>query len=60
MQRFPSFFPSSSSPSALSRTGFIPGKGFVADPGLRSVAPGRGDIKVAPVSVCHHVSTIGH
>src|SRR6185436_2001035 len=37
----------------------IPGKGFVADPGLVGVAPGKGVIMIAPVSVCHQVSTIG-
>ena len=29
-------------------------------PGLVGVAPGRGVIMCPPVSVCHHVSTIGH
>ena len=28
-------------------------------PGFLSIAPGRGDIIIPPVSVCHHVSTIG-
>ena len=37
----------------------IPGKGKVADPGLVGVAPGSGEIMMAPVSVCHHVSTMG-
>src|SRR2546425_8788717 len=37
----------------------IPGKGRVADPGLVGTAPGTGDTMMAPVSVCHHVSTIG-
>src|SRR4051812_37020740 len=36
-----------------------PGSGFVAEPGLVGVAPGTGEIIVHPVSVCHHVSTIG-
>ena len=31
----------------------------MAEPGLRVVAPGSGLIMMAPVSVCHHVSTIG-
>ena len=31
----------------------------MADPGLRVVIPGSGEIKIAPVSVCHHVSTTG-
>jgi len=37
----------------------IPGKGLVAEPGLVEMAPGSGVIKIAPVSVCHQVSTIG-
>jgi hypothetical protein len=28
-------------------------------PGLVGVTPGSGEIMIAPVSVCHHVSTIG-
>src|SRR5687768_1754871 len=46
--------PWSSTTSAL-----IPGSGKVAEPGRRVVAPGRGEIMMAPVSVCHHVSTRG-
>ena len=37
----------------------MPGSGKVALPGLRVVAPGSGLIMMAPVSVCHQVSTIG-
>ncbi len=36
-----------------------PGKGWVAEPGLVAVMPGSGVIMIAPVSVCHQVSTIG-
>src|SRR5439155_16580498 len=36
------------------------GKGNVAEPGLSVVTPGSGEIMMAPVSVCHHVSTTGH
>src|ERR1017187_9544823 len=36
-----------------------PGDGFVADPGLVAIAPGIGESMMCPVSVCHHVSTIG-
>jgi len=32
----------------------------VAEPGRKVVAPGRGEIMMAPVSVCHQVSTTGH
>src|SRR5215208_981788 len=38
----------------------MPGKGQVALPGLVGVMPGRGVIMMPPVSVCHHVSTMGH
>ncbi len=38
----------------------MPGSGLVALPGLVGIAPGSGEIMIAPVSVCHHVSTIGH
>src|SRR4051794_27374909 len=37
----------------------MPGSGNVADPGFSVVAPGSGLIMMAPVSVCHHVSTTG-
>src|SRR5579875_2114925 len=47
-------FPSLSTTSAL-----MPGSGRVADPGLASVTPGSGEIMIAPVSVCHQVSTTG-
>src|SRR5437588_6672060 len=38
----------------------MPGKGRLADPGLSAVIPGRGVIRIIPVSVCHQVSTTGH
>src|SRR3954471_23548494 len=37
----------------------MPGSGVIAEPGLQLVTPGSGEIMMAPVSVCHHVSTIG-
>ena len=37
----------------------MPGSGTCALPGLVSVTPGSAEIMIAPVSVCHHVSTIG-
>ncbi len=37
----------------------MPGSGCVQEPGLVGVAPGIGLIMIAPVSVCHQVSTIG-
>jgi hypothetical protein len=46
-------------PSVSTIAGWMPKKGLVAEPGLRSVAPGSGVIRMPPVSVCHQVSTIG-
>jgi hypothetical protein len=37
----------------------MPKNGSVPEPGFVGVAPGSGEIMMAPVSVCHHVSTIG-
>ena len=37
----------------------MPGTVPIADPGLVAVTPGSGEIMIAPVSVCHQVSTIG-
>src|SRR5438093_4645396 len=37
----------------------IPGSACVHDPGTVVVTPGSGEIRCPPVSVCHHVSTIG-
>ncbi len=37
----------------------MPGKGTVAEPGFSVVSPGSGEMRIPPVSVCHHVSTIG-
>ena len=42
-----------------SSTGWTPKNGLVAEPGLVGMAPGRGVIRMPPVSVCHQVSTIG-
>ena len=33
--------------------------GTVAEPGLAFTAPGKGEIMMPPVSVCHQVSTMG-
>src|ERR1035438_430224 len=46
-------------PSRFTTSTMIPGKGRVAEPGLVAMAPGSGVIKMAPVSVCHQVSTMG-
>src|ERR671923_2464549 len=47
-------------PDESRRSAAMPGKGTVALPGFVAVTPGSGVIMIAPVSVCHHVSTIGH
>src|ERR1700726_2984245 len=48
------------SPVDSSRTSAnTPGNGKQAEPGLVAVIPGSGVIMIAPVSVCHQVSTIG-
>src|ERR1035441_10882856 len=48
------------SPPRVTTSGTIPKKGRVAEPGLVAIAPGIGEIMMAPVSVCHQVSTTGH
>src|SRR3954465_11413041 len=45
--------------SSATTSATMPGSGVCADPGLAAVTPGRGLIMMAPVSVCHHVSTTG-
>ena len=54
-------WPSSTGSPSLSSTtsASTPGNGVVAEPGLVAVIPGSGVIMIAPVSVCHQVSTIG-
>src|SRR5436189_6062721 len=47
------------SPSRVTISALMPGSGRVQEPGFVGVAPGSGLIMIAPVSVCHHVSTIG-
>src|SRR5262249_14362513 len=47
------------SPSRVTTSAITPGKGRGAEPGIVAIAPGDGGIIMAPVSVCHHVSTIG-
>src|SRR5687767_9148841 len=46
-------------PASSTTSAPMAGSGKVADPGRRVVAPGSGEIMMAPVSVCHHVSTSG-
>src|SRR4030095_2656311 len=47
------------SPLSLTTLASMPGKALVAEPGLSTVIPGKGVIRIWPVSVCHHVSTTG-
>src|SRR5271163_3566989 len=47
------------SPFMLTTFAMMPGSGRVAEPGFVGVAPGRGEIRIEPVSVCHQVSTMG-
>src|SRR5918996_6099230 len=57
MTRYPAC---AGSPLSLTTSALMPGNGKVAEPGLVTVTPGSGVIMMAPVSVCHHVSTTGH
>ena len=47
------------SPLSVRISALMPGNAWVAEPGLVLVMPGSGVIMMAPVSVCHQVSTIG-
>src|ERR1700734_3715481 len=60
MTSLPPTFGSTSLPSSSTTAASTPKNGSVAEPGLVGVAPGKGAIMWQPVSVCHHVSTIGH
>src|SRR6058998_1925361 len=57
--KYPPSFGLHTFPSFETTSGCTPKKGKVAVPGLVGVAPGNGVIMIAPVSVCHQVSTIG-
>jgi hypothetical protein len=46
-------------PSWSSTFGTTPKKGTAQEPGLSGVIPGSGVTMIAPVSVCHQVSTMG-
>src|SRR5688572_6770302 len=56
MARNPAF---TDCPSPFSTSTETPGNGIVALPGFVATIPGSGVIMMPPVSVCHHVSTIG-
>src|ERR1017187_2354741 len=59
MTRRPPTLGGSSLPSLLTTAASTPKKGRVPLPGLVGMAPGNGVIMIEPVSVCHHVSTMG-
>src|ERR1041385_9209202 len=59
MTNLPPLFFGTTLPLSSTTSGKTPKKGKVALPGLVGVAPGSGVIMIPPVSVCHHVSTIG-
>src|ERR1700716_4112943 len=56
---FPPTFGFTSRPFSSTTAGSTPKNGSVALPGLVGIAPGSGVIMIAPVSVCHQVSTMG-
>ena len=57
--RYPPCGGSTLVPSSARMSIRMPGSGTWALPGLRSVMPGSAEIMIAPVSVCHQVSTTG-
>jgi hypothetical protein len=59
MTRYPPAPAGTGSPSLSTTSGSTPKNGSVPDPGLVGVTPGSGLIMIAPVSVCHQVSTMG-
>src|SRR3954470_17315668 len=59
MTRYPPLPAGTGSPLRETTSATIPGNGRVPEPGLVGVAPGNGLIMIIPVSVCHHVSTMG-
>ena len=60
--KYPLVFGATSSPFSSTTVIFTPGIGSVPDPGFRGIVstPGRDEINIPPVSVCHQVSMIGH
>src|SRR5438034_5345694 len=56
---FPPVLVGQTFPFSSTTSGTTPKNGSVAVPGFVGVAPGSGVIMIPPVSVCHHVSTMG-
>ena len=59
MTSLPPWFAPNSLPASSTTAASTPKNGSVAVPGLHGVQPGSGVIMWPPVSVCHHVSTMG-
>ena len=55
-------FGSTSTPFSSTTEIETPGIGLVPEPGFKGIVsrPGNDEIIIPPVSVCHHVSIIGH
>src|SRR5262245_57955167 len=60
MTRNPPWSGGTGFPCLSTTSAAIPGNGLVALPGFVGTAAGTGAVRIDPVSVCHHVSTIGH
>ena len=58
-QRWPALMATAAAPVSSTTSALTPGYGNEADPGFRVLIPGRGVMRIMPVSVCHHVSTTG-
>ena len=60
--RYPLVLAGKSSPFSSTIAIDTPGIGSVPEPGLSEIVsnPGSDEINIPPVSVCHHVSMIGH
>src|SRR5689334_16557995 len=54
----PPWFAGNGLPCRSTTSASIPKNGLVAEPGFKGTL-GRGVMRIAPVSVCHHVSIIG-
>src|SRR5260370_41725653 len=59
MTKSPPWLRGTGLPCLSTTSAITPGNGRVAEPGLVGIAPGSGAIRIMPVSVCHHVSTMG-
>src|SRR6202046_3403200 len=59
MTRYRSYSGGTCFPCFVTTSATTPENGRVADPGFVAIAPGRRAIIMCPVSVCHHVSTMG-